>query len=259
MIHLNYKKFGQGSPIVILHGIFGMLDNWKTFGRKLSDEFEVFLIDQRDHGRSPHTKDFNYPILADDIKDFLVFHGIGKCNFIGHSMGGKVMMEFARKYPECIDQLVVVDMGVKQYHGGHEKIIEALRSLPLNEINSRKEAEELLSLKINDKGVVLFLMKNLSRNPEGGYSWKLNIELIANSYSDLMQYDLSDADIPEVDVRFIKGGNSRYILTEDMDGIKQVFPKATFSVIENAGHWVHAEQPLELEILIRSYFNNNIK
>lgn len=255
MIKLNYKEFGEGSPVIILHGIFGMLDNWKTFGRKLSSDFRVFLVDQRDHGRSPHTEEFNYPILAEDLNDFIEEHQLGKVRLIGHSMGGKVIMEFARSYAEKIEQMIVVDMGIRRYRGGHEEILEALAELPLTEIHNRKEAELRLSKRIDSQGVVLFLMKNLSRNTDGGYEWKLNLPLISASYAELMAHDLTDSFVSEVNVLFVKGGNSNYIREKDQAAIVNVFPNALISEIANAGHWVHAEQPNELEIKIRSYFN----
>ena len=253
MIKLNYKVRGEGFPVLILHGIFGMLDNWNSFGKRLSETNKVFLIDQRDHGRSPHTEAFSYPILAQDIFDFLEEHQLDKVHLIGHSMGGKAVMEFALNHPERVQKMVVVDMGVKSYPGGHEVILNALANVPLEKINSRKEAEAYLEVDIEEKGVRLFLMKNLTRSKEGAYEWKINLPLLTQSYADLMAHDLRGRTPKDVDSLFIIGQKSGYILTEDHSDILKLFPKSSFSTLD-AGHWVHAEKPNELLQQINTFF-----
>lgn len=250
---LNFKTFGEGEPVIILHGLFGMLDNWQTFGKKLAEFYQVFLIDQRDHGKSPHTSDFDYQLLANDLKSFMDQQGLSKVKLIGHSMGGKTIMQFAMDYPELIEKMIVVDIGVKQYTGGHEDIIQALQSVPVSEIASRNEAEEILSQTIKEKGVRLFLMKNLSRNPEGGYRWKMNLDLLERNYPVIMSWNLLE-NYSEVNSLFVKGGNSKYILEKDATGIYAVFPNADIQTIDDAGHWIHAEKPLELLNMVLSYF-----
>jgi len=261
LIELNYKSLGpidrkgeKKPPILILHGLFGMLDNWKSFGKKLAEEYEVYLIDQRDHGRSPHTDSFSYPLLAKDLKNFIEFHQLKKVHLIGHSMGGKTIMEAALRYPELIEKMVVVDMGVKNYAGGHESIIEALEALPIDKIQSRTEANEFLQERIANESVRLFLMKNLSRASEGTYKWKINLPLLASSYVELMDHNLLQREPSDVEVLFVKGAKSGYILEGDIEGIKSVFPKALVETIENAGHWVHAEQPEKLLSMVSTYF-----
>ncbi len=253
MIRLNYKTYGEGSPVLIFHGIFGMLDNWNSFGKKLAETHKVYLIDQRDHGRSPHTDEFSYPILAQDIFDFLVEHNLEKVHLIGHSMGGKAVMEFALSHPDKVVKMVVVDMGIKAYEGGHEYIIDALSNVPIDEVTSRRMVEEHLSQEINSFSVRQFLMKNLTRNPEGGYTWKINLSLLKESYADLMAHDLSQRERVEVDTLFINGLKSDYILSEDESKILEVFPLASFLGLE-AGHWVHAEKPEELLKQVQLFF-----
>jgi len=252
-MELNFKTFGEGEPVIILHGLFGMLDNWQTFGKKLAEEYQVFLIDQRDHGKSPHTEAFNYKLLAEDLKSFIDTHKLSNVRLIGHSMGGKTIMQFAIDYKELIYKMIVVDIGVKQYTGGHEEIIAALKSIPVAEIDSRKEADAILSKSISDQGIRLFLMKNLTRNPMGGYRWKMNLDLLERYYPEIMGWNLLD-EYSEVDTLFIRGGNSRYILDKDETGIFNVFPNSDIETVDDAGHWVHAEKPLELLKLVLAYF-----
>ena len=254
MISLNYKKIGEGDPVIILHGLFGMLDNWQSFGKQLAKDYEVYLVDQRDHGRSPHTQAFDYRVLATDIRDFMRQHDIRTARIVGHSMGGRTAMNVALLYPEIVDQLLVVDMGVKTYQGGHEYIIEALQSIPIHEVDSRSEVDAMLASSISQAGVRLFLMKNLTRSKTGGYTWKINLNLLAKSYPNIMRG--IDTDIPSVtNTLFVKGGNSAYIEDGDMDGIKSVFTKADLVTIEGAGHWIHAEKPQELLDITKRFFN----
>lgn len=253
-MELNYKVFGEGKPVIILHGIFGMSDNWQTFGKRLAENYQVFLIDQRDHGRSPHTDEFSYPILAEDLKNFVEQHQIKEPHLIGHSMGGKTVMEFLLSYPQIASSSVIVDMGVKKYTGGHEFILDALASVPMDRVQSRKEAQNILSEKIDNQGVVLFLMKNFSRKKEGGYRWKINLPLLQKAYKQLMAHDLRTRESLESEVLFVRGGASNYILEEDLIDIKAVFPQSQIKTIDNAGHWIHAERPVELLDVISTYF-----
>lgn len=254
MIELNYKVFGEGEPVIILHGIFGMLDNWQTFGKKLAEDYQVFLVDQRDHGRSPHTEEFSYPILAADLKHFIETHNLVKPRLIGHSMGGKTVMEFLLMYPDLAGPTAVIDMGVKSYSGGHEYIMEALASVSMDLVQSRKEAESILSEKIDNQGVMFFLMKNFTRKKEGGYRWKINLPLLQSAYKGLMAHDLSERRDEGSTILFVRGGNSNYILASDIENILKVFPAAQVQKVDNAGHWIHAEQPEPLLHMISDFF-----
>ena len=257
MVKLNYKTLGQGEPVIILHGLFGMLDNWQTFGKQLADEYQVYLVDQRDHGRSPHTDAYTYPLLAQDIKDFMDEHNIPEARIIGHSMGGRTAMHVALMYPELVSQLLIVDMGVKTYKGGHEQIIDALQSIPVSEVKSRSEVDAMLAAHIPEQGIRLFLMKNLTRSKEGGYTWKINLSLLAQSYPNIMQGIPLD-QTSQIDSLFVKGGRSNYILESDKEDIQSIFAKARIETIEDTGHWIHAEKPTELLSLTKRYFSGDL-
>ncbi len=250
-MELNFKQFGQGDPIIILHGLFGMLDNWQTIAKKLAKEYTVFIIDQRNHGKSPHHPDFTYPILAEDLKEFMEQNWIYKSHIIGHSMGGKTAMQFALNYPDMVDKLIVVDIAPKQYKGGHQVIFEALFSLDLAKIEKRNEAEEKLAELIPEFGVRQFLMKNLTRKKEGGFAWKMNLEAIHNHYQDILAEIKGEST--EVPSLFINGGKSKYVTKEDYETIQELFPNTTFKTIEDAGHWVHAEKPKDLMQMVEDF------
>ncbi len=242
---LNFKEFGKGDPLIILHGMFGTLDNWQTLGKQLAEHFTVFLVDQRNHGRSPHTDTLSYLEMAEDLGEFMTANWIYKTHLLGHSMGGKTAMQLATTHPDLVDKLVVVDIAPKQYQGGHEQILEALLALDPNKIESRQAANDFLESRIEDFGVRQFLLKNLTRNKNGNYRWKMNLEVITRHYPDILGPGIGE-EIFEGDTLFIRGGKSKYIQDEDWPEILEHFPKAQLKTVPNVGHWVHAEAPDEL-------------
>lgn len=242
---LNFKEFGQGQPIIILHGLFGMLDNWQTIAKKLADHYLVYIVDQRNHGRSPHFPDMNYPLMAQDLQEFMESNWIYHAHILGHSMGGKTAMQFAINFPEYVDKLVVVDIAPKAYTSGHDLIFEALNMVDTSTVTSRSDVQNTLSEKIAEPGVIQFLMKNLSRNKSGGYEWKMNLKAIEAGYPNILA-KVNPASPFDKDALFLKGALSNYITNDDTPLIKSLFPKARINTINNAGHWVHADQPLSL-------------
>lgn len=256
MIQLNYKEYGEGPPVLILHGLFGTLDNWQTIAKGLSDHFTVFILDLRNHGKSPHTDGvYDYPTLAEDIATFMQERWIFNAHIIGHSMGGKVAMQLAMHYPDLVKKLVVVDIAPKKYSGGHELAFEALNQLDLDTLKDRKEAETFLMYALhNDTSTVQFLMKNLSRQTDaegGGFEWKMNLPVLNRDYKILM--DTVAGEPFENDTLFIRGSESAYIKDSDFTIIHQFFPHAQVATIEQAGHWVHADKPKELFDVIMSF------
>lgn len=228
---------------MILHGFLGSSDNWQTLGRRFGESNTVFLIDLRNHGRSPHTSSHTYPELAEDLEAFMDEHFIQSCSLLGHSMGGKVAMQTALFIPERIHKLIVVDIAPKPYAGGHEEILQAMRSLVLDEISTRKEAEHLLQESIQDIGIVRFLMKNLSRDENGAFRWKVNLETLYRQYGEILKGVEKLHDPYPGPALFLKGEQSGYIREEDSPNMLELFPKAKVLSIPEAGHWVHAEQP----------------
>lgn len=245
-MELNFKKLGtEGPEIIILHGLFGMLDNWKTFGRQMSEQYQVYLVDQRDHGRSPRTSDFNYKLLAEDLAEFIRLNDLNPYAIMGHSMGGKTVLQFANDYPDLFDRMIVVDIGPLANEAGHHTIFKALQSFDPAQIEDRSEAFDVMSSYIHQAGVIQFLMKNLSRNQAGGYQWKMNLDLLHEKYEHILA-EISFDYLISSPCLFIKGAKSAYIDERNLDHIEEVFSNAEIITIEDAGHWVHAEQGARL-------------
>jgi esterase len=244
--HLNYKIYGQGQPIVILHGLFGTLDNWHNFAKRLEEAgYMAILVDQRDHGRSEHTADFSYPLLSQDLQNFLEENWIYEGTIIGHSMGGKTCLEYIADFNPTDFKFVIIDIGIKQYEEGHSEIFKALLSVPLDTLSSRKEAEDILMNAIRNNGEVQFLMKNLTRTKDGGFEWKINLPLLFDKYNNILEA-IKFKEASNVKTLFVRGGQSGYITDEDWPDIQKVLPNSQLKTIHGAGHWIHADKPVEL-------------
>ena len=260
---LFYRKYGEGAPIIIVHGLYGASDNWHSIARVLSENFEVFLIDQRNHGRSPHSDEHNYDVMLEDLYEFIENQNIDKAILIGHSMGGKTVMHFANKYPEKVSNLIVLDIAPKSYveiakknkgEINHNGILKALINIDFSIIKSRNDVDKELEKTIKDIRIRQFLLKNIHRNKENYLNWSLNIKALYNNLDKILDgfnhnYNV-EKSIVGFPVLFIKGANSNYIVKEDLKLIENIFPYAELKTIENAGHWLHAEQPKELVLLI---------
>lgn len=239
---LHYKQFGEGEPLFILHGLFGSSDNWMTIAKQLAQSFEVILVDLRNHGESPHSDQWNYPVMAQDIYQLAQQLGYNHSNLIGHSMGGKIGMTIAGNYPGFLDKLVVADIAPRAYPIRHRKIIDGLLSINLRQIESRKDAEIALKAYVQEAGIRQFLLKNLTRESEVGFKWKLNLEVINNHLENVGEatYPSSKIDTPTL---FIRGINSDYVSDDDILEIRSYYSNSKVETIGNAGHWLHAEQP----------------
>lgn len=241
-MELNFKNYGSdGAPLIILHGLFGMLDNWSTLGRKFGETNQVYLLDQRNHGKSAHDPTFNYKVMAADLAEFIEQQELEKVHLIGHSMGGKTAMQFAFDHPEMLQSLIVADIAPYAYEHGHSDVLEAFDGVDLATIDSRKAADEALVDLLPDFGVRQFILKNLARNKEGAYFWRPAVAIIKAEYDNI----ISGIDgLYEDKVLFIGGERSDYLEAARWDDVLQQFPKADLEIISDAGHWVHAEQPI---------------
>lgn len=251
-MQLNYKKLGEGQALIILHGLFGSLDNWMTLAKKWSENYQVWIVDQRNHGQSPHSNEFDYSLMAEDLKNFIEEHQIDRPIILGHSMGGKTAMEFAVNYPNSLKKLIVVDIAPVSYQVHHYGIIEALESVDLDKVQSRKDAEEQLKSKIKEFGIRQFLLKNLYRKSKEEYDWRFNLPVIKKQIVPISEWSISDKTY-EGDTLFISGENSNYILPEYGAEIAAKFPNYELEEISNAGHWVHAEAPEEFSRALEDF------
>ncbi len=252
-MQLYHRESGEGKPLVILHGLFGSSDNWLSIGKVLSEHYKVYLVDQRNHGQSTHSDEFSYPVMANDLLEFIQQHNISDPHILGHSMGGKTAMQFAVNHTDLWDRLIVVDIGPKAYPVHHRTILDGLLSIDLGVVSSRSEADKQLAEYVPEIGVRQFLLKNLARN-EAGFRWKINLEAI-NRHIETIGDGLEEKQAIQKDVLFIRGSRSDYIKDEDMGFIKTIFPNANLKTVENAGHWVHAEKPEELLKLVIEFLN----
>lgn len=241
MLHSRIE--GQGKPLLIIHGFLGMSDNWKSFGSLYAAEgFQVHILDLRNHGKSFHSDDFTYDIMAQDVLEYCQENNIEKVSIIGHSMGGKVAMLFATTYPERVDKLIVADIGPKYYAPHHQEILAGLNAVDFSEKPDRAQVEETLYPYIPDFGTRQFLMKNLYWKEPGQLAYRFNLAVF-NAKIEVIGTALPASAYFENPTLFIRGGNSNYILDSDLPEIKKHFPNFELATIPNVGHWLHAENP----------------
>jgi pimeloyl-ACP methyl ester carboxylesterase len=240
-IKLNFRKYGEGEKnLIIIHGLFGSLDNWASLAKRFANYFTVYTLDLRNHGLSPHTEEFSIKILSDDLELFIQNH-IGKpVSIIGHSLGGKVAMHIAINNPYLIEKLIVADIGPQEYPPHHQLIIEMLKSLDLTKLKSRKEAEILMFEKIESKSMAQFLLKNLAWNAEGEFRWKFNLDAISKN---ILEVGKAQEGICTKKTLFLRGELAGYINSQDFAKIYEQFPFSDIETLPNTGHWLHAEQP----------------
>lgn len=243
-MQLNYKKFGdEGKPtVIILHGLLGSLDNWQSIAKQLAENYQVYIIDQRNHGRSPHSDTMNYELLVQDLVEFCEQHQIHFTSIIGHSMGGKVAMLTALLHSKLIDKLIVVDIAPAFYNGGHEDILFAMAEAPLKSTQNRSDIDAFLQPRIRNFRVRQFIMKNLTRDEGGHLEWKCNFEALITHYRVLMDFPTLDKQFPKKTF-FLKGENSNYINQDNWGSCDRYFPDNIIIEIKNATHWIHADNP----------------
>ena len=242
---LNYKKFGdEGNPntIILLHGMLGSMDNWRSQAKRLSTHFHVITPDLRNHGRSPHLSGMRYQDMAQDILDLCSYLGLKQFDLLGHSMGGKVAMEIALKEGTVVERLVIVDIAPRPYSLTHLKTFKALLSLPVNDLDSRSQADELLSKHIENPFERAFLLKNL-KSSTSGYSWRCNLQEITRAYLNIANFTQKASPSFSGKTLFIRGADSPYVdENNDLPVINNFFPHATLKTIKKAGHNPHTEQ-----------------
>jgi len=252
---LHSKILGEGKPLLILHGFLGMSDNWKTLGAQYAQQgFEVHLIDQRNHGKSFHTPQFDYTLLAVDLLHYMQAHNLDTSILLGHSMGGKTAMQFACDYPEKTQKLLVADIAPKYYPPHHQEIINALKKLDLTVISSRSEADEKLSENLSNVGIRQFLLKNLYWVEKGKLGFRFNLAVLQNKMEEIGE-NINTNDSYGGPTLFLRGDRSEYVLPADEIVIKRHFPNASVDTVANAGHWLHAENPKDFFAKSLSFLN----
>ena len=240
---LNFKKYGDGDEtLVILHGLFGSLDNWQSLAKQFSEYFTVYILDQRNHGKSPHFDVHTYTAMAADLKEFLDQEGIEETNLLGHSMGGKTVMQFSIQDPQYIKRMVVADIAPKFYAPHHHKEIEALESIDFSVLKDRKAVQNKLEETLSNPSVVQFFLKGLTWSKKGELEWKFNLKVLVEQNNNIGEALEGFAYFTNPTL-FVRGENSNYVTEDDIDTIEEIFPMAQYRTIYDAGHWLHAENP----------------
>lgn len=252
---LHYTDRGQGFPLLILHGLFGSIDNWNQIAKGLEENHRIIQVDLRNHGKSFHHPEMNYLAMAQDVINLLDYLELEQANILGHSMGGKVAMELALAYPEKCHQLIIVDIAPRTYHPRHNDVFAGLNAVNLSKVAHRKDAEKALNQHVVDKMVAQFLLKGLYRS-DTGFKWRFNVPVLEQEYKNLIAAPATDAVFHNPTL-FIKGMQSDYIEASDRPGILKLFPNADAKIISDTGHWPHAEKPRLLLNLIEKFLSKN--
>jgi esterase len=241
-MQLHFESSGHGPALIILHGLCGSLENWRSMTRRLSEDFTVFAVDARNHGKSPHSQEMTYPLMAADVLEFMTQHRLDRANLLGHSMGGKTAMQFALSYPERLDRLIVADIAPKAYPSREKQMVEVLLAIDIPQFQSRHDLEVVLADGIPDLAMRRFLLKDLKKGADGRFHWQMNLPAILENYDVLTEAVVSKGvfDKPTL---FVRGEKSRYIKPEDVQPIQTLFPQAVIRTLEGAGHWLHVETP----------------
>jgi pimeloyl-ACP methyl ester carboxylesterase len=256
---------GEGEPLVILHGLYGSGDNWISIARELSVHYKVIIVDQRNHGKSPHCEIMDYVSMANDLIELLNTLRIEKAIVLGHSMGGKTAISFALAFPDRLEKLIVVDISPfgqnemsSEILDSHKLIVEGMATMPIKTIALRKEAEDHLANYVKSNLVRQFLLKNLKRSSPSGFVWQINLEAIANNLEVLMAGVMMPTTSERIDKPslFIRGGNSAYLPNNLIKAIGNIFQHCQMVTIPNAGHWMHAEQPQLFLTSVQTFLND---
>jgi pimeloyl-ACP methyl ester carboxylesterase len=251
-MNLHFQSAGSGPPLLILHGLLGSSDNWKTLARRLSASFLVYALDLRNHGNSPHSDEFTYEAMVDDIAGFMESHGIGQAAVIGHSMGGKAAMLFALEHPEQVGKLIVVDIAPRAYPDRHSTLLDLLADLDPGTFYGRRELGAELEKHIDDNATRQFLLKNLGVDSSGRMHWKMNVRAIHRNYAAISGWP-GHGRVFEKPALFVRGELSDYLVQEDFATIASFFPNSRVVTIPDAGHWVHADAPHLFEKTVREF------
>ncbi len=254
-MQLYSNILGQGQPFIILHGFLGMSDNWKTLGNRFSEQgYEIHLVDQRNHGRSFKSDTFNYDVLVEDLKTYCDEYQLDDIILLGHSMGGKTAMLFATKYPQMVSKLIVADISPRFYPVHHDIILEGLSALDFELIKTRKEGDNILANYVPEFGIRQFLLKNLYWVEKEQLGLRINLKVLKDNVEEIGEALPTDSKFIG-NTLFLRGDTSDYINLNDRALIKAHFPTATVETINNAGHWLHAENPKEFYEQVMQFIN----
>ena len=251
------KVEGSGKPFLIIHGYLGMSDNWKTLSTQFAAEgFQMHLLDMRNHGRSFHSDEFNYEVMVQDVLEYVSENNLEQFILLGHSMGGKVAMNFACDYPEMVEKLIVADIAPREYKPHHQDVMQALNAVDFSKVSSRKDIEDVMGTYIKDFGTLQFLMKNVHRTSSDSFGFRFNLDVF-NADDSVIGQKLSQEKRFLGQTLFLKGDRSKYIQEDDLEDVHYHFPNSILEIVSNSGHWLHAENPKEFFLKVFQFIESN--
>lgn len=246
------RRVGEGSPVVLMHGLFGAGGNLGALARDIQDSFAVYSLDLPGHGRSRWTPRLDLPSMADAVARWMDEENLASAHMLGHSLGGKVAMQLALQDPPRVESLIVGDIAPVAYPGQHDAIFVALSAVATAQCSSRTEAAAILSRFLEEDAVVQFLLASLQRDSEGLYQWRFDLAGLRVAYPALLAAPCRDLSYLGP-VLFIKGGDSGYIREQDWPAVQAYFPQATLEVMPQCGHWLHAENPQAFNAIVQRF------
>jgi pimeloyl-ACP methyl ester carboxylesterase len=253
---LFFRQFGKGKPVIILHGLFGISDNWVTFGRQLSENYHVFIPDLRNHGQSPHSNIFDFPSLCDDLLELIEDQQLHDIMLIGHSLGGKTAMLFSLQHPDLISKLVVVDISLRKSRPDrdHQQLLNAMMAVDFTTAAARSDVERQLAVQIKSLKLRQFLLKSVYWRDRHSLDWRLNLKAINDNLLAIFE-GVNQSGEFNGPALIIRGGQSDYVFDSDIPELKSKFPGAVVITIANASHWVHADAPGEFFDAVTAFLN----
>ncbi|HSV88557.1 MAG TPA: alpha/beta fold hydrolase [Bacteroidales bacterium] len=253
-MQLYYKEAGSGKPLIILHGLFGMSDNFMSIASSLASDFHVFTVDQRNHGQSGHSSVFSYKAMSDDLLQFMEEKQLTKAHLLGHSMGGKTAMQFAFYHPEKVNRLIVADMtpAERPVNSSHHQLIELMLEIDPAKYSGRVELAKMLEEKIPSFRLRQFILKNVYWKNKDQLGWRLNLATIYENLHEMFRAVNHKGQLPNPTL-FLKGELSDYIQETDIDLIKRLFTNVEILTFPGASHWLHADNPAFFTEAVRTF------
>lgn len=254
-VELSFQDTGgEGTPLIVVHGLLGSADNWRSHVKLWQERRRVVAVDLRNHGRSPHSEGMSYGAMAADLLDVMDRLEIKKAHLLGHSMGGKVVISLARMAPQRVASLIVADIAPQAYGHGHDAVFAGLRNLQRGKPDNRREADALLAEHVEERAVRLFLATNLERDADGGLKLRVGLDQIEAGYEEIMQAPAGEGSFTGP-VLVLRGGRSHYVPDTALPSLREVLPKAEIETLEQAGHWLHAEQPEAFQTAVNDFLD----
>jgi len=261
---LFYRQYGEGKPIIIAHGLFAMSDNWVRIAKQLSNNNKVYVLDLRNHGQSPHRQEHSYEVISADFLEFMNDLGLNSATFIGHSMGGKAVLQFANTYPERVKQIIIVDISPRVYvHDdefvkrtiNHKVLLELMQKANLNEFKSRKEIIKYFSEYFQNIFTLQLIQKNIRKDENGNFAWKINVEVLNSNLHKIIKEVKLSKNINDIKTLFIFGGDSPYFKNDDKMLINRYFENVKLKIIEGTGHLLHLEKENQFLSILNDFIN----